>query len=938
MDKFESRLERIEARLDQMDSRLQSVETVLRFGRRETPPPPPVVVQPVAPPPPPPVLVAQGQPIPPTGAWVRPPSTPTPAPTPPTPVAAAKANPGFEYNIGAKLVPKAGGVLLVGGIGYLVSIGVTSGFITPWMLFLAVVALCLGFIGVGQWRREEKEEFGQILTGVGSCGLYLDFAAGHVFQKLYSGEVLVALFLALSFANLGYSLWRSSRSFLAIGIIGGLIATLMPLQQDKAALSCALHFLILIPAALIAAKNKWIDVTMWLYGAGMIGSGFLFGHGDAWWPYAVGAFGGTAVVCVGAYAWSYRKLEWDPQGAFGPTALFAAAVLSFCCKGGVRGSYHEIALGAAIGLMSFIPMPKSVRATIQAMAFGIPMVIAPFGPELLPSAFIFVFLSIGAAIVASKMRSKFVAGLALLELGLAAIPYFGLVDAHLLTVAMECGFLACGIAALVLSFYALNRAHLNTERHVVITAVLIVPLFARLVQVALGIKYLGAPPLLGVASAFLVYGALMVALTAATKYRSTNTLQWAIIALGVVSYGLQLIMGAPGFGVDSGLALTFASLIVAAGVVSDFRENTSENRLSVVVAGLAIGTLLVRIGYLVLTLPFAAFPASAGCALAAITVCILAMGLARKWKPDAITWVSASFLGAATLFYSGVMSDIAVHKPLELLCIGSLTLAWVALAPLVAKETGGTGESRLYVGIFGLSVGTLLVRISYLVLALPFAAFPADAGCSLGAALVCIVGALLARRWQRNPITWVSTAFLILGTAFYMGVMTNAAIHKPLELLCLGSLMLSLLALAPLVIGELGENDQAFGYYAISGAAWFYLSRLGILMLIGSPVGMNLNPAVTVAWTLTAVILLTIGFLIDVPHMRLAGIGVMAFTVGKIVFVDLADTNPAIKVLLLMLLGGAMIGIGYWYIRTRKGAEEESDSGTPLPSGEEGQG
>ncbi len=61
----------------------------------------------------------------------------------------------------------------------------------------------------------------------------MNFAAGHVYQRLYGGETLVALFVAYSLVNLSYSFFRSSQPFLGLGLTGGLIAAMMPLDKGN---------------------------------------------------------------------------------------------------------------------------------------------------------------------------------------------------------------------------------------------------------------------------------------------------------------------------------------------------------------------------------------------------------------------------------------------------------------------------------------------------------------------------------------------------------------------------------------------------------------------------------------------------------------------------------------------------------------------------------
>lgn len=156
------------------------------------------------------------------------------------------------------MLPRIGAVVFLLGVAYLIGLGISRGWITPLVQFLGAVAVCLAFVAVGLLRRDEREEFGQLLAGVGSCGLYISFAGGHAWQKLYSAEALVALFITLSILNLAFSYWRGSRTFLGIGMLGGFFGVLMPMEERQFATTAILHFAILVPSAVVAARYRWM--------------------------------------------------------------------------------------------------------------------------------------------------------------------------------------------------------------------------------------------------------------------------------------------------------------------------------------------------------------------------------------------------------------------------------------------------------------------------------------------------------------------------------------------------------------------------------------------------------------------------------------------------------------------------------------------------------
>lgn len=196
----------------------------------------------------------------PTGAPGHP---PLPTYQPPAPI-------DTEYWLGAKLLPRVGAGIVILALAYLVSLGISRGILGPGSIFAGATFLCAAFIGVGQFHRNEREEYGEILTGIGSCGFFLNLAAGHVYQNLYSGEILVASFVLWSGVNLAYGAWRGSQAFFMIGMLGGFGASLMPIRQSDAMLAFGLFLATLVASGSVAARYRWTLGTCALYTSGTI--------------------------------------------------------------------------------------------------------------------------------------------------------------------------------------------------------------------------------------------------------------------------------------------------------------------------------------------------------------------------------------------------------------------------------------------------------------------------------------------------------------------------------------------------------------------------------------------------------------------------------------------------------------------------------------------
>lgn len=318
------------------------------------------------------------------------------------PVEPAAAVEDGEYQLGAQWLPRIGAGLLVLGIAYLIGLAVTRGWITPAMLFGGAILLCLSFIGLGQWLRDTKEEFGQILTGVGSCGMFLTLAGGHVYQNLYSGETMVAGFVAWSLVNLAYAFWQNSRAFLAIGVIGGFLASVMPLQKDAYTLSLALHAAILIVAAAIIAKQKFEYVAIGLW----ISSGLalipLLIQLDFSWSVRVAAVYTATFISLVAYLQSRRTPRaYDDRLVVG-FFVGIATLVAFAIKWGVPGTYHVLGAAMACGGMALIYQKDvPVRNAFVFIGLALATVLAPFGLEREASIFVHCGIAVVAGLTAA---------------------------------------------------------------------------------------------------------------------------------------------------------------------------------------------------------------------------------------------------------------------------------------------------------------------------------------------------------------------------------------------------------------------------------------------------------------------------------------------------------------------------------------------------------
>ncbi len=339
-EEIEGRISNLEINVQSVMLRLKAIENFLSLAPAPQPQPAPQPEpRPVIPPP-----VIATPPISDLTIWV----SPKPEPVPVAPSKPIREADDLEYKVGINGLLRGGAAVIVCAVLFLVALALGRGWITPTMQFVGEILLCLVFIGIGIWKIDEREDFGKLMAGIGSFSLYASFAGGYAFKHLYEGETLVALYMLLSLANLGFSHWRASKSFYVVGMLGGLAAAIMPMHRDKVVLDFALHFMILVPCALIAIKNRWNYMTLLLWTVSTA----------ALWPattssfqqvYRVGATYLNCAICLYACGKTFKSSTFDPYAAFQPIVLVLTGFFAIGIDHGHKGSLHALAL-TAIGL------------------------------------------------------------------------------------------------------------------------------------------------------------------------------------------------------------------------------------------------------------------------------------------------------------------------------------------------------------------------------------------------------------------------------------------------------------------------------------------------------------------------------------------------------------------------------------------------------------
>lgn len=444
-----------------------------------------------------------------------------------------------EYTIGTRVLPRIGAGVFLLGVAYLIGLGISRGWITPLVLFIGAVLLCSAFVVVGLIKREEREEFGQLLVGIGSCGLYITFAGGHVWQELYSAELLVALFMALSVLNLAFSFWRASRTFLGIGMLGGFSAVLMPLAERQFSLLllperqfatvAILHFCILLPCAAVAARHRWMYAGLAIWFLALPSALALSGSPLAWQVEVLVVYA-NALAAIFVYAYGFRVEPFDPKAWMLTGLAFAAGIHAFALQGGVAGAGHVALFGALVAGMGYLLRGR--EAVPNALLLGavlVLLIITPYGWTGVVRVGIQLVLSalLSGTYIATRLRAALALSGVLLALALAS--YIAIVEQGALQGMREPALLYGFLAAVCLFCYALSRGETRAETAAMLASVLALPIVLRLVFVHLGLPT-GFQAQLTLFFTLESYGLVMALAALVLGWRQLSYLGWCLFA------------------------------------------------------------------------------------------------------------------------------------------------------------------------------------------------------------------------------------------------------------------------------------------------------------------------------------------------------------------------------------------------------------------------
>jgi len=895
----DEQIERLEARLDRLEQRLTSIET--RFTV-----PPPVIIRRPEPVPPPPTQRIQ---------WPAEPAPRQPLPATEYRTAAPpmskedKVN--AEYKIGAQVLPRVGAGVFLLGLLYLVILATSRGLITPPMQWTGELSLCAAFIGVGLWKRNEKEDFGQILIGIGSCGLYLSFGGAEAYKHLITGNTLVVSYITLSIANLGFSWWRSSRSFWIIGILGGLVGALLPLREHNLLMNGILQLCIVAIAALVASRRRWFAFSVVLFvTATAAACAALFPiYGDEWKQITFLYL--DALICLSAMAATHHKSELDPGDLLLTLAVFGVGILGLCVRDGLKGALHLVIFSATVAALSLAFTRKPIPSKrLLYGAFAVLLLLSPYGfaKNAVP---VYGLLCLGSCYLAWRKPTIQLLFLLWAQLGFAVSVYFvfsGWEKPWPTELALMILVAVCSMAVGLTSYLRTAWDRDQKVSAFFLTAVLTtVALLRAGLLVGMQLDPLHRPYLTQIYTAAMIAFAFGFILLKRRTYM-IRAWAWTLACYSFWAYFQLMDDKAPSSPAELCILLTFAwlTLILSKANIRDGVSPTAGKSIAMVM----LSCLFLRAGFLTgiqldpLHRPYLTQIYSAGILS---YVCGLTLLKRHSYPVRVWGWATAGYSVGAYLL---LLSDNKLSIPAEL-CI---LVAYAGLTLLLSKANiRDARNSNAFEGLAMVLLSILFLRAGFQFGLLALPAVEPNADLFYTTFIACTVFGVLAlfrRRSVETALAWLLAAMAGICYMAFLGVSHNQ--FSELPMLCLLSAMVFLATQGTLNL----ENREATMAMA-AVLLWGIFSR-SLYIILAKSIGLGDAGVVSVAWTLYAVILICVGFAKKAQTLRYMALGLFTITLTKVFIYDLAELDAGLRIGVLMALGMAMIGGGYVYIRARR--------------------
>lgn len=332
---------------------------------------------------------------------------PSPPPTIPT------AQPlDAEREFGARYLPWIGALSVIGGLIYLVNYAIQRELIGPEIQMIGAAILAATFAVVGLWiSRGEGESrlFGNILVGLGSCGLYMTAGGGHAGWKIITGEAMIIAFVLIALLTTIYGHVKSLPPFVMLGIAGGAIASAMLGYRGEDSLAAGVITIVGVPAYISLISRRF---PFWIGGVWLAGEVSLLFWQNPQSPIALAVVGIWMLGGLVAHAFCRnREMPREDLITLLGIAVLGIVHLRIIAERGWGPAAWIAVVGMALAVISRY-LPKDGKL---AMLIAAGILVGILAPTCVPTAWMslsFAAMGLVMAIGARQIRA---------ELGLLAI-------------------------------------------------------------------------------------------------------------------------------------------------------------------------------------------------------------------------------------------------------------------------------------------------------------------------------------------------------------------------------------------------------------------------------------------------------------------------------------------------------------------------------------
>lgn len=851
----------------------------------------------------------------------------------------------IEMLIGGRYMTYAGAGLVVIAMVLLVTYAISKGLISAQLQWGGELALSAAFIGLGLWKVNEKEGFGQVLAATGLTGLYLSFAGAHFYKQIITYEGVMAAFTALSIASYGFSEWRGSKPFFVIGLTGGLLAAGMGFKTLPPTLPL-LHGLTLAPALAILFRRKWMDMAYLVWPStllfGLINYALLkdsqwyegltrpdilqpdfWSMAAHWAPYSLFGLAASA-----AYLKSHEDTtqEGGPLVAwFGPmTACLAPLIFLYPDIDGPAGFGMIALLAAGHWAIARLGSTETARKGQELGALAALLFAPAFALTLKEAALVFSLEAVALAVVYQRKREfqhaafiNILAGICLLA---SATATFNVVFEITKTSSWTSldwlidslsPLIASAALCLMAGAMPVEQKEFNHwDWHGMIAALLAGRAFYSLLQWS-GQRPLESLAWAGIAVLFISAGAawgrgsrdllsaFFVGVLAALIGTASLPKEWHVLAPNELLPSVLIIAG---------------SVLYAASYAKHMKE-----QLGWAAAGASLVSLYPfgRLAYLS-CLHLGADRSTAVLTGLALFGLICA-GLGR-WKGWAELSAAGFLYGCASLapyLAKGYQSAHWLDRFARNFETAGLLLLSGIIGFIWSHCAKSWPSSKGQVHAIGfLALGLPLVRVGYLYLVGPgFGVDPARSLVFLIGIWCILIGAVSVSK-KEEQIAWSGLFYFIM--AFFCGLTDRFADYPspqspPGVLAPLGLLLAASLVTMAAFSQVKAQRDWALGFSL--PVNWALSSLIILEVAVKPPFGYPFDASLSGSWIIYGGIVLAIGLAKNLTVLRIGGLIIFGAAAIKVLFYDLAYLETMAKIAVFMGFGLLMLILSYGYVR-----------------------